>query len=143
MVYIRQLVTEKNQYLIFKDAAFISAAITVSQTVIQTREIYILCFWGPSPCFVLCGISIGAVSTREGRASEVSVWVRFFLSFFFFKIYFTLCMHTFLCLCGCLWRPEENVESFETGFQMFLRCPMWVLRSKFQFSDRTVPALNS
>lgn len=38
-----------------------------------------------------------------------------FLSFFSFKICFTLCEHTSLCLCGCLWRPEENVESIGTG----------------------------
>lgn len=88
MVCIRQLVTKvfmvgKNQYLICEDAAFVSAAVTVSQTVILTREIYFLCFWGPSPCFVLCGVSFGAISTREGRASEVSVWVSFLFFFFF------------------------------------------------------------
>jgi hypothetical protein len=41
-------------------------------------------WWGSSPCFILGGIHIGAICTREGRVSEVSVWIVLFLIFDFF-----------------------------------------------------------
>lgn len=42
------------------------------------------------------------------------------------------------CVCGCPWRPEEDVISPRTGVQAVVSCPTWVPRTELQLPTRVV-----
>lgn len=54
----------------------------------------------------------------------------------------SVCVHTSLCLCGCLWRLKQDVDSIEAGVTDVSEMSIVGVGSKFQSSDRAVTALN-